>query len=123
MQVGIPLRNIFLMHSNTSGDIKTIQELIQQASSFQSQPPYQLPVGTSNKELCGYLNFSSGTTGLPKPVSTGASRMLQNEHTDLLPQVMLSHHNIIAQCLLQQQVQTDARTMPKLAILPLYHSM
>jgi hypothetical protein len=29
---------------------------------------YKLPRGKNNFELCGFLSFSSGTTGLPKAV-------------------------------------------------------
>lgn len=68
-QVGIPICNVILIQGVADG-FKNVQELIQQGAEFPSQPPHQIPAGTTNKELCGYLNFSSGTTGLPKAVST-----------------------------------------------------
>ena len=67
-QVGIRICNVLLIQGQADG-FKNVQELIQQGAQLPSQPPHQIPAGTTNKELCGYLNFSSGTTGLPKAVS------------------------------------------------------
>ncbi|KAF2027897.1 CoA ligase-like protein [Setomelanomma holmii] len=64
-------------------------------------PAFKLKNGQRNKDVCGFLSFSSGTTGLPKAV-------------------MISHQNVIAQCLQIQQItpETQKKIM---AVLPLFH--
>jgi acyl-CoA synthetase (AMP-forming)/AMP-acid ligase II len=58
----------------------------------------------SNAQICGYLNFSSGTTGHPKAIQ-------------------LSHHNIIAQCHQLRQIQAvePGQQYRILAVTPLFH--
>jgi 4-coumarate--CoA ligase len=78
-EAGIPKSHILLLEGSAAG-FTSIQDLI---SQFQDAghivaPYYRIPTGKTNMEICGYLNFSSGTTGFPKAV-------------------MLSHHNVIAQ--------------------------
>ncbi|RSL99268.1 hypothetical protein CDV31_012277 [Fusarium ambrosium] len=96
---GIPKENIFLLEGELDG-YTTIKELLEIGKSFgeQRQTPYWR---TPSNNVCGYLNFSSGTTGLPKAV-------------------MLSHRNVIAQCL---QLRAVAGPWEKryLASLPLFH--
>lgn len=67
-QVGIPTTHVLLVQGVVDG-FKSIQELIQQGAELTHSPPYRLRAGATNKTLCGFLNMSSGTTGLPKAAS------------------------------------------------------
>jgi acyl-coenzyme A synthetase/AMP-(fatty) acid ligase len=65
---GIPHERVFLLEGQSEGH-PSIQGLMERGSRYAPDPPYRIPRGKTNKEICGYLNFSSGTTGLPKAVS------------------------------------------------------
>ncbi|KIW22817.1 uncharacterized protein PV07_11078 [Cladophialophora immunda] len=106
--VGIPRHHVFLLEGKAEGCI-SIQDLMRRGEKYTPDPPYRVPRGKTNKDVCGYLNFSSGTTGLPKAVST-YNRCW----------VMLSHHNIIAQCHQLRQIQAPGR-YKILAVMPLFH--
>ncbi|KAF2115195.1 hypothetical protein BDV96DRAFT_493550 [Lophiotrema nucula] len=100
---GLPQQNVFLLEGELEG-YTTVQELIRIGKSFGSSgqaPAFKIPPGKKNKDICGFLSFSSGTTGLPKAV-------------------MISHQNVIAQCLQIQQItpETQKKIM---AVLPLFH--
>lgn len=69
--VGIPKENLFLLEGEMDG-YTTIKELIAMGKKYGEQdqtPAFKIPKGKTNFDVCGFLSFSSGTTGLPKAVS------------------------------------------------------
>ncbi|KIV94846.1 hypothetical protein PV10_02572 [Exophiala mesophila] len=100
---GIPLDHVFLLEGSMEG-FTTIKDLIRQGQEYGSSgqiEQFRLPPGKKNKDICGFLSFSSGTTGLPKAV-------------------MIAHSNVIAQCLQVRQISPSTLTRI-LAVLPLFH--
>lgn len=69
-QVGMPLKNIFLLEGSAPGftTLKNVIELGRQFGESGQIQPFQIPTGSENHEVCGFLSFSSGTTGKPKAV-------------------------------------------------------
>ena len=50
----------------------TVKELIKMGESYGKDGqvrPSKIPAGKTNFDVCAFLSFSSGTTGLPKAVS------------------------------------------------------
>ncbi|KAH7109895.1 CoA ligase [Dendryphion nanum] len=94
-----------VMHMGGERDnMKGIENLIRDATSLNDSvlaKPFQIPKDKTSHELCAYLCLSSGTTGLSKAV-------------------MISHANVVAQCLQVQQITPKDHTKV-LAALPFYH--
>ncbi|KAI1926080.1 hypothetical protein LOZ12_000493 [Ophidiomyces ophidiicola] len=100
---GIPQNRILLLEGEVEG-YTTMKQLLDIGRSFGPEGqtnPFRILSGKKNKDVCGFLSFSSGTTGLPKAV-------------------MISHQNVIAQCLQVQQVTPETHKKI-LAVLPLFH--
>lgn len=102
---GIPQTNVFLLEGTMHG-FTTIQQLIERGKTQTPVSQYTIPTGKTNHDICGFLSFSSGTTGLPKAV-------------------MISHQNIIAQCFQIEQLtpKDEEPGEPKkvCAVLPFFH--
>lgn len=68
---GIPKERIILLEGEQDG-FTTIHDLIafgKAKGADKQAAPYRFSAGQTNRDLCGFLSFSSGTTGLPKAVS------------------------------------------------------
>ncbi|KAL2062727.1 hypothetical protein VTL71DRAFT_5799 [Oculimacula yallundae] len=91
--------------SGSSSIVKNLNDLIHEGQESRQVNAWEVPRGKRNSEVSALLCFSSGTTGLPKAVSNA---------------VMISHHNVIAQCLqLIPTTSSDHKTV--LGLLPFYH--
>ena len=66
-------------------------------------PSFKIPRGKKNKDVCAFLSFSSGSTGLAKAV-------------------MIAHENLVAQCL-QIRLITPPDPQKIIAMLSTFHSM
>nr|OQO22732.1 hypothetical protein B0A51_14626 [Rachicladosporium sp. CCFEE 5018] len=98
---GIPKERLFLLEGKLEG-YTTVKELVEIGKRESQQAEvFSIPKGKTNFDVCGFLSFSSGTTGLPKAV-------------------MIAHQNVIAQCLQVLQI-TPPDLKRILAVLPSFH--
>lgn len=68
---GIPKEHVFLLEGEMEGHT-TIQDLIRMGEKYGNEgqaESFQIPASQKNGDICAFLSFSSGTTGLPKAVS------------------------------------------------------
>jgi len=69
-KAGLSQVNLLLLEGKLNG-YSTVHDLIAIGKSYgehRQTPAFKLPPGKKNKDICGFLSFSSGTTGLPKAV-------------------------------------------------------
>ncbi|KAK7565570.1 hypothetical protein BKA81DRAFT_42180 [Phyllosticta paracitricarpa] len=63
--------NVFLVEGKIDG-FATLQELVEVGKNYGNDGQvevFKIPPGKKNGDICGYLSFSSGTTGLQKAAS------------------------------------------------------
>lgn len=68
--IGIPKERVFLLEGDVEG-FTTMKQLLQIGKSYGARGQtegFKIPPGKRNKDVCGFLSFSSGTTGSPKAV-------------------------------------------------------
>ncbi|KAL8709469.1 MAG: hypothetical protein Q9220_005852 [cf. Caloplaca sp. 1 TL-2023] len=117
---GIPKERILLLEDSANG-CTTMKQLLDIGRSYGDNnqlPAFKIPRGKQNKDICGLLSFSSGTTGLPKAVLSPPGPLKRISLT--LLQVMISHQNVIAQSL-QIAPITPSDHDKVLAVLPCFH--
>lgn len=83
---GIPEERLFLLEGEMDG-FKTVKELIEEGKREKYQvDSVGVPFGKRNGDVCAFLSFSSGTTGLPKAVCICYL---------LIPRLFSTYHSLI----------------------------
>ena len=71
---GIHSSRVFLLEGEGGKEgFKTLGELSEMGRAYGEKAQvevFRIPRGKTNRDVCGFLCFSSGTTGLPKAVSS-----------------------------------------------------
>lgn len=67
---GIPPERVLLLDGEKDGftNMKQLLEIGKSYGIAGQILPLKMPAGQTNRDVCGFLSFSSGTTGLPKAV-------------------------------------------------------
>jgi 4-coumarate--CoA ligase len=70
MNAGIPKEKVFLLEGEMEGftSMKSLLEIGRRFGDHGQVEEYKFKRNERNGDLCGFLSFSSGTTGLPKAV-------------------------------------------------------
>lgn len=82
---GIRQENVILLEGEHDG-ITSLADLISSGKRLgqgDQVPTYQLPPGKTNGDICAFLGFSSGTTGLPKGVRSSQCNLPKTSPADL----------------------------------------
>jgi len=101
-QVGIPAANIFLIQKADNLFHVNVPDLVEIGKTAQEIVPLKLSPNESKTKVA-FINFSSGTSGLPKGV-------------------MITHHNVIANICQMYLNEREIKSTVCNGCLPFFHS-
>ena len=69
-KAGISKERVYLLEGELEGftTMKTLLDIGRSFGEAGQIPSFKIPRGKKNRDICAFLSFSSGTTGLPKAV-------------------------------------------------------